>query len=104
MRLEITTQPKQVLAPSTSRIGWEVQYLPSSIVAGNTGLVYLASRVPPSADVTSTVYEEVLNPGASVARTIANGDSTDVVRDAVWLVSDTAGMVVLVKEFIGDEV
>jgi hypothetical protein len=100
-RLAIGTTPKQVLPPNTGRIGWEVQFLPSSIIAGNTGNVFLAVNNPPGNSVEGEVYDELLNAGASVTRRLADGDSPELVHAAVWLQSDGTDQIVLVKEIIG---
>lgn len=98
MRLVIGTEPVQVLAPNNKRTKWEVEFVPSSVIAGNTGLVYMGIGNPPGNVVTRTSYDAVMNPGASNQRNTKEGHSDLEVHSAIWLQSDTAGQVVLVRE------
>lgn len=100
MRLTIGTDPVQVLKPNSKRIKWEIQVLPSSIIAGNTGLVFVARGHAPGSVTALNTLDETLNAGASTTENLMDGSSKDRVQEEVWLISDTAGQIVNVSEDI----
>lgn len=101
-RILIGTVPVQALAPNAKRIKWEIEFLPSSIIAGNTGLVYLGIGNPPGNSLTKTSYDAVMNAGASNQRNTKDGHSDVEVKNAIWLQADTADQVVLVREDLSE--
>lgn len=103
-RILISTDPVQVLAPNTRRTKWEVEFLPSSVITGNTGRVFLGIGNPPGNSLTKTSYDAVMNAGASNKRNSKDGDSDLEVKSTIWLQSDTAGQVVLVREDLSEGV
>lgn len=104
MRIIVGTDPIQVLAPNTRRTKWEVEFVPSSVIAGNTGLVYLSIGNPPGNVITRTSFDAVMNPGASNQRNTKDGHSKLEVQSAIWIQSDTAGQVVLVREDLSEDI
>lgn len=103
-RILIGTDPVQVLAPNARRTKWEVEFLPSSVVAGNTGLVFLGIGNPPGNSLTRTSYDAVMNAGASNQRNTKDGHSEMEVKNAIWLQADTADQVCLVREDLSEGV
>ena len=98
MRLTIGTQPTQVLKPNPKRTRWEVQFIPSSIESGNTGLIFL-KRGPGAGTTTGGGnFDETMNAGAATSENAVTGSGKDRVQNEVWLVSDTAGQIVNVAE------
>lgn len=77
--------------------------LPSSIVAGNTGLIFGKFGSAPTVGVDSNGYDFVLNPGAADGSNLY--ETTDKAYDTqeLWLVSDTAGQLVNVVERSGQK-
>lgn len=98
-RLTIGTSPVQALRPNSIRAGREVVFLPSSIIAGNTGLVFAKYGGPPGDTGTPVNTDITLNAGASLSEKIADGYPPQHVREELWLVSDTADQIVVVNEF-----
>lgn len=101
-RIAVGTTPMQVLAPNPRRTKWEVEFLPSSIVAGNTGLVYMGIGSPPGNALTKISYDAVMNPGASNERNTKDGHSDMEVKNAIWLQADTADQICLVREDLAE--
>ena len=103
MKIIIGIAAQEVLRPNTKRVGFEITFIPSSIIAANTGLVYHKTGGPPSSLTKSGNYDGVMNSGASVSRNIEVGDSEQVVKGSQWIVSDTADQIVSVLEFTEGE-
>lgn len=103
-QLTIGTTPVQLIKPNKKRTAWEIQFVPSSIIATNTGLVFVQVGDPPGNATESNQYDEVLNAGASVKRSLRDGDSAYLVQSAVWLRSDTANQIVIIKEVIDEKI
>lgn len=94
----IGTDHVQVAPRNPQRHSISVQMIPSSIAAGNTGLVYGKFGSAPVANVNSNANDFVLNAGAADGANLY--ETTDRAYDLqeLWLVSDTAGQVVNVVE------
>ena len=101
-RISVGTVPTQVLAPNMKRTKWEIEFLPSSIIAGNTGLVYMGIGSPPGNTLTKISYDAVMNAGASNQRNSKDGHSDLEVKSAIWLQSDTADQICLVREDLAE--
>jgi len=92
-RIIIGTLPVQLTWGNPKRKSWELQFIPSSIEAGNTGKIYFKRGSAPKADAASNTWDGVLNAGASV------GDNTDKIakeaefKGSIWAISDTADQV-----------
>ena len=100
----IGTSPIQVARHNDKRRMLSVEFLPASIVAGNTGLVYGKFGSAPVASATSNTWDFLLNPGASNG-TNQNEDMPEApLKQDLWLVSDTAGQVVqVIERNLGEE-
>lgn len=99
-KLLVSTTVKQLLPPNSKRIGWEFQFIPSSILATNTGIVFLSVDKIPKADTAGENNEAILNAGAAVSRKLADGDPPAEVQGAVWAIADTADQQATLKEWI----
>ncbi len=99
-RVTVGTTPRQILRPNPKRIKWEVQFVPSSIIAGNTGLVFISRGGPAGGVADLATADETLNAGASTTENLKDGSSEERVKDEVWAVSDTAGQIINVSEDI----
>ncbi len=75
--------------------------MPSTVVATNTGIVFVQIGDPPGNVTTSSQYDEALVPGASAKRSLNDGDSPILVQSAVWFRADNAGQILIVKEIVG---
>lgn len=94
----ISTNPIQVAPRNPNRHSISVQLLPSSIVAGNTGLVYGKFGSAPQANINGNTWDFVLNAGAADGANLY--ETTDKAYDTqeLWLVADTASQVVNIVE------
>lgn len=97
-RLLIGTTPVQVAWRNPNRVSLSVQFTPSSIIAGNTGLIFGKWGSAPVASTSSNSWDFLLNSGA------ADGTNIDQTREEaqekgdLWLVSDTAAQEVNIVE------
>jgi len=96
--LTIGIEPKQVAYLNKNRFQISVQLIPSSIVAGNTGLVYGKFGSAPKADINSGTWDFVLNPGAVDGSNLYESKDKAHVDKDLWLISDTANQQVNVVE------
>lgn len=103
-RAVVTTAPKQVLAPNSRRTKWVIEFLPTSVVGGNAGNVFLAFGNPPGNSLTGGAYDAVLIPGASYVRNLADGHSKVEVQGAIWLHAENADQVLLIREDLSEEI
>lgn len=94
----ISTEPVQVAPRNTQRHSISVQMIPSSIVAGNTGLVYGKFGSAPVANINSGTYDFVLNAGAADGSNLYETTAGAWDQQELWLVSDTAGQLVNIVE------
>lgn len=99
-KILISTTVKQLLPPNPKRIGWELQFVPSTIVASNTGIIFLSVDKIPKADTAGENNESMLNAGSAIARNLVNGDPAAEIQGAVWAISDTASQQATLKEWI----
>jgi len=89
---------EQVAPRNPNRHSISVQLIPSSIVAGNTGLIFGKFGSAPVANINSNANDFVLNAGAADGANLY--ETTDKAYDTqeLWLISDTAGQIVNVVE------
>ena len=98
MQRAIGLDPIQGAQLNKNRHSISVQMLPSSIVAGNTGLVYGKFGSAPKADINSNTWDFVLNPGAADGSSLYETTDKSYITQELWLVSDTAGQLVNIVE------
>ena len=103
-RFTIGTTPLQVLKANPKRKAFEVQFIPSSIEAGNTGLLFV-KRGPGAGTTTGAGnYDETLNSGSSTSENTELGSSRLRTASELWLASDTAGQLVSVAETLEEDI
>lgn len=100
-RFVVGTTPKQASWLNAKRFSLTVQFVPSSVIAGNTGLIFGKWGSAPVADLNSNTWDFVLNPGAADGTNLDKSMAEAPDKGSLWLVSDTADQVVnLVEENI----
>ena len=105
MPLRVVGTTPQEFAPENKKRGsLVVQVIPSSIVAGNTGLVFGKFGSAPVANLTSGTWDFVLSQGASDGTNLYETRDRAILTKSLWLVSDTASQQVNVTETTLDEV
>jgi len=97
-RITIGVLPKQIMFRNTKRRKWEIQFLPSSIIAGNTGKIYIKRGSAPKADDNSNTWDHVLNAGASIGDNTGDQQPKSPWLDDVWAISDTADQICTLEE------
>ena len=102
-KLIIGTTPVQIAPTNPRRIGWELQFIPSSVIAGNTGLVFVSRDKIPTASTAGENNENILVAAAAIERKLENGDSKDEVQGAIWGIADTASQQCTFKEFLNPD-
>lgn|SRR3990167_5050708 len=97
-RIIIGVLPKQIMWRNPNRRKWEIQFIPSSIIAGNTGKIYIKRGSAPKADDNSNTWDHVLIGGASVGDNISDQQKKSPWLDDVWAISDTADQICTLEE------
>lgn len=94
----INTTPVQVAYRNPRRFQLSVQLIPSSIVAGNTGLVYGKWGSAPVADINSSTWDFVLNAGAVDGANLYETRDVAKQQQDLWLIASIPGQLVNVVE------
>ena len=97
-RVSIGVNPVQVAVRNVRRHQITVQLLPTSQVAGNTGLVYGKFGSAPVASITSNTWDFVLNSGAADGSNFYDATDKAFNIQDLWLIADTASQIVNVIE------
>ena len=97
-RIVVGTTAVQILRPNKGRKKWYIEFIPSSIIAGNTGLVFIGIGNPPGSAVTATSYNEVLNSGSATYRNATVASTEREIQEAIWAIADAADQVINVSE------
>jgi hypothetical protein len=90
----ISTEPIQVAFSNPRRFQLTVQLIPSSIIAGNSGLVYGKWGSAPKADINSNTWDFVLNAGAVDGTNLYETRDKSVLIQDLWLIADTTNQIV----------
>lgn len=97
-RIIIGLDPVQVAPMNANRHSISAQLIPSSIIAGNTGLVFGKFGSAPQANIDGNSWDFVLNAGAADGANLYETTDKSYDLQELWLVSDTAGQIVNVTE------
>jgi len=97
-RLIIGIEPVQLSWGNPKRKSWEIQFIPSSIIATNTGNIFVKRGSAPKADLASNTYDAVLNAGASTGDNVDKTAKEADFKGSLWAISDTADQVVTFEE------
>ena len=98
-RRTIGTSPLQAALRNTQRAVLTVEMLPTSIAAGNTGLVFGKFGSAPQASLTSNTWDFVLNSGSTGGVNVFQSRDKALITQDLWIVSDAAAQEVNVVEF-----
>ncbi|MDD5431011.1 MAG: hypothetical protein PHP03_02190 [Candidatus Pacebacteria bacterium] len=97
-RLTVGTTPVQLAWANPKRKFWSVEFIPASVIAGNTGLIYLKRGSAPSADINSNSWDTVLKAGDQEADNKDGAQPECPYKGAVYAVSDTADQIINLQE------
>lgn len=98
VRVVVGTTPVLLLNSRESRGSLGVSMPPSSIISGNTGVVYVGKGFVPSATAGAPTSGDPLSQGSQFQDVEQFPGDNSVFTGQVWAVSDTAGQVVIVDE------
>ena len=83
------------------RTAISVSMIPSSIVAANTGVVYVAKDSPPAASAGGPTSGDPITQGAQWAEVGQYAGDPNVFKGQVWAIADTAAQLVVIDETSG---
>lgn len=96
--ITIGTSPVLLANYRPSRSSISVSMIPTSIQAGNTGVVYVGKGYPPTATSGSPQCGDPVNQGTQFAETAQYVGDSSLFTGQLWATADTAGQVVVVDE------
>lgn len=99
----IGTTPQLIFPAQKSRVRWTIEFMPASIVAGNTGKVFVARGFVPNAVVGDPNQGDVLNAGASIEEKKQYADDSLPYKGSIWVVADTANQQCTIDETLASE-
>jgi len=94
----VGVEPVQLAYGNPKRKRWIMQFLPTSIEAGNTGLIYVKRGSAPAASAGSNTWDQVLNSGSGAGDNMDDAQPECPWKGDVWAISDTAGQVITILE------
>ena len=97
-RVVVGTTPVILANYRDSRIGINISMPPTSVVAANTGVVYVRKGFPPSSDNTGPNSGDPLTQGSQFTDTSQFDDDPALFKGQYWAIADTAAQVVIVDE------
>ena len=84
----IGTAPQILSNANATRLRWALEFTPSSIVAGNTGLIYIGRGFVPNAVVGDPNQGDVMNPGSAIEEVKAFAEDTRPYKGTIWAVAN----------------
>lgn len=96
--ITIDTTPTVLLSSNAKRVRWTITFTPSSIVAGNTGLIFIGRGFTPNAVAGDANQGDVLNAGSSIEEKKQFEGDTLPYKGMIFIVSNTASQQVTVDE------
>lgn len=81
-----------------ARRRWSLQFVPSSIIAGNTGKVYIGRGFTPTATDGDANQGDVLSAGSSIEEKKAFPDDVLPWKGMLWFVASAAGQILVFDE------
>lgn len=94
----IGTSPVLISGPNPKRLRFTFEFTPSSVIAGNTGLIFFGRGFIPNAVLNDPNQGDVLNAGASIEEVKSFDGDTRPYKGALWAVSDTADQIITYDE------
>lgn len=97
-RIVVGTTPELLADYNKNRASISVIFLPTDIVPGNTGKIFLGKGFTPTATVGDPTQGDVLLQGSELADASAYQNDSSVFKGQYWAVADTPGQIVTVDE------
>lgn len=86
----------------TQRAAINISVLPTSVAAGNTGVVYIGKGFVPTAVIGAPNVGDPLIQGSQFTESASFDGDPAVFNGQYWAISDTAGQILVVDEVIAD--
>ena len=100
---DVGTTAILLLNPNPRRKRWQVQFLPNSVDAGNSGSLFISKGEVPSGVVGSPSQGEALVPGAGIDEADKTRQEDFCWKGSVWAVAANADQTIVFDEEIWPE-
>ena len=98
MRITVGTTPIILLNPNEKRRYFLIQFISTSIDAGNTGIIFIGRGQQPTASAASENSGEMMTQGSAIEELKSYDGDPRPFKGAIWAVSDTASQELEVQE------
>ncbi len=99
MKLQVIgTNSICALSANPKRRRWYIQFMPTSVQSGNTGLIFLGRGFTPVATVGHASQGEVLKAGASIEEVKEYEGDVRPYKGNIFIISDTANQQCIIEE------
>ena len=102
-RITIGTTPIQLAWRNPKRKSWELEFIPASIISGNTGIVFVKRGSAPKADILSNTWDHTLSSGDQAGDNLDGAADKSPWEGDIWAVSDAAAQICTFRETNQDE-
>ena len=96
--ITIGTTPLILLNPNKNRVRWSFQFVPSSIISGNTGKIYLGRGFIPNATDGDPNQGESLIAGAAIEEKKQFKEDVLPYKGPIWIVASAASQIAVLEE------
>ena len=100
MRITVGTTAVLLLNPNPKRRYFLIQFISTSIDAGNTGIVFIGRGQQPTAAIASENSGEMMTQGSAIEEIKSFEGDPRPFKGALWALSDTASQELEVQEDI----
>ena len=104
MRITVGTTPTLLLNPNPRRRYFLIQFISTSIDAGNTGIVFIGRGQEPTADPASANSGEMMTQGSALEELKSFDGDPRPYKGAIWAISDTASQELEVQEDVDPDI
>ena len=98
MRITVSTTPVLLLDYNAKRRYFLIQFISTSIDAGNTGIIFVGRGQQPTANINSNNAGEMMTQGSAIEEIKSFEGDPRPFKGALWAVSDTASQELEVQE------
>ncbi|MBU6430903.1 MAG: hypothetical protein KGJ58_01675 [Patescibacteria group bacterium] len=99
----INTTPQILSNTTPKRVRWTAEFTPTSIVAGNTGHIFIGRGFIPNAVVGDPNQGDVLNAGSSIEEKKNYKEDSLPYKGVIWVVADAANQQITFDEQLEGE-
>ena len=102
--ITVGTTPVELANAEISRIRWELGYVPGSVIAGNTGNIFVGRGFIPTATLGAPNMGDVMDPGSTIVEEKKYDGDALPYKGPIWAVSDTPGQVITFESLLASEI